>query len=263
MFNNIRINDSNVYKKSIILYLGNTLCYIYFKLDNPLLCRNIFSNMQNTSLKFNEFNLDQQLKYRYYLARYYLIKYQLIESFNHLQWCLVNTSSLKNQKLTLELLLPVSLILGKIPNFNYLSQQGFNFPFVQMYQTLSKSIRAGDYSKFKQVIDSNYHYLKDKNLLLLMNKAEILILRNLIKKVWIVLDKPSTMNYLNIPIEGHYNDELYLENVFVTLIDSNLIKGKLTSSKTVVLSKTDTFPDVFNIYKLKYGNNNGNSNQWV
>ena len=57
--------------------------------------------MQNTSLKFNEFNLDQQLKYRYYLARYYLIKYQLIESFNHLQWCLVNTSSLKNQKLTL------------------------------------------------------------------------------------------------------------------------------------------------------------------
>lgn len=73
------------------------------------------------------FNLDQQLKYRYYLARYYLIKYQLIESFNHLQWCLVNTSSLKNQKLTLELLLPVSLILGKIPNFNYLSQQGFNF----------------------------------------------------------------------------------------------------------------------------------------
>ena len=97
MFNNIRINDSNVYKKSIILYLGNTLCYIYFKLDNPLLCRNIFSNMQNTSLKFNEFNLDQQLKYRYYLARYYLIKYQLIESFNHLQWCLVNTSSLKNQ----------------------------------------------------------------------------------------------------------------------------------------------------------------------
>ncbi|KAG8204885.1 CSN12, partial [Candida africana] len=263
MFNNIRINDSNVYKKSIILYLGNTLCYIYFKLDNPLLCRNIFSNMQNTSLKFNEFNLDQQLKYRYYLARYYLIKYQLIESFNHLQWCLVNTSSLKIQKLTLELLLPVSLILGKIPNFNYLSQQGFNFPFVQMYQTLSKSIRAGDYSKFKQVIDSNYHYLKDKNLLLLMNKAEILILRNLIKKVWIVLDKPSTMNYLNIPIEGHYNDELYLENVFVTLIDSNLIKGKLTSSKTVVLSKTDTFPDVFNIYKLKYGNNNGNSNQWV
>ena len=96
----------------------------------------------------------------------------------------------------------MSLILGKIPNFNYLSQQGFNFPFVQMYQTLSKSIRAGDYSKFKQVIDSNYHYLKDKNLLLLMNKAEILILRNLIKKVWIVLDKPSTMNYLNIPIEG-------------------------------------------------------------
>ena len=52
-----------------------------------------------------------------------------------------------------------------------------------MYQTLSKSIRAGDYSKFKQVIDSNYHYLKDKNLLLLMNKVEILILRNLIKKV--------------------------------------------------------------------------------
>ena len=97
-----------------------------------------------------------------------------------------------------------------------------------------------------------------------MNKMEILLLRNLIKKIWIILNKPTTMNYLIIPIEGHYNDELYLENVFVTLIDSNLIKGKLTSSKTVVLSKTDPFPNVFNIYKLKYGNNNNsNSNQWI
>ncbi|CAX45470.1 Nuclear pore-associated, member of a complex involved in transcription and mRNA export, putative [Candida dubliniensis CD36] len=288
IFNNniIRINDSNDYKKSILLILGNNLCYIYFKLDKPLLCQNIFNNMRNIiNLNFNQFNLNQQLKYRYYLSRYYLIKYQLIESFNHLQWCLINTTNFKNQKLILELLLPISLIVGKIPNFNYLSENGFdddsnnsnnnnnnnnnnNFPFIKMYQCLSKTIITGNYLEFKQLINcnsKNYHYLKDKNLLLLlMNKMEILLLRNLIKKIWIILNKPTTMNYLIIPIEGHYNDELYLENVFVTLIDSNLIKGKLTSSKTVVLSKTDPFPNVFNIYKLKYGNNNNsNSNQWI
>lgn len=261
IFNNIRINDSNIFKNSIILYLGNTLCYIYFKLDNPLLCQNVFSNMQNTSLKLKDYPITQQLKYKYYLAKFYLIKNQLLESFDNLNWCLLNTSSLKNQQLILELLIPISLVIGLKPNFNYLKNQGLNFEYFEIYQQISQVIKNGDFQSFKKLIDQNSQYLKNKNLLLLMNKLDILIYRNLVKKVWLLLDKPTSLDYTRIPIEGHINDDIYLENLLVTLIDSNLIKGKLTSNKTVVLSKNDPFPRVFHIYKVRFTKKS--LNQWM
>lgn len=261
IFNNIRINDSNLFKNSIILYLGNLLCFIYFKLDNPLLCQNVFSNMQNTSLKLKDYPITQQLKYKYYLAKFYLIKNHLLESFENLKWCLLNTSSLKNQRLILELLIPISLIIGIKPNFNYLMSKGLNFEFFGLYQQIAQVVKTGDYQSFKRIINENSQYLKDKNLLLLMNKLDILVYRNLVKKVWLLLNKPASLDYTRIPIYDHENDELYLENLLVTLIDSNLIKGKLTMNKTVVLSKNDPFPKVFNIYQVRFAKRS--LNQWM
>lgn len=94
-----------------------------------------------------------------------------------------------------------------------------------------------------------------------MNKLDILVYRNLVKKVWLLLNKPASLDYTRIPIYDHENDELYLENLLVTLIDSNLIKGKLTMNKTVVLSKNDPFPKVFNIYQVRFAKRS--LNQWM
>ncbi|CCG20996.1 hypothetical protein CORT_0A06090 [Candida orthopsilosis Co 90-125] len=258
IFNNIRIN-SNAYKESIILYLGNKLCFIYWKLDNPLLCRNIFSNMNNTNLQLADFPMVEQLKYRYYLARYYFIKYELIESFELLKWCLIRTSSGKNQQLILELFIPISLVIGKTPNFIALKQSQRNnqyvVNFLSMYEEMSKAIRPGDYALFKSIVEKNHRYLKSKNLLLLTNKMEILIYRNLVKNCWKILGRQTTMPYNLVPIQDIY----FKENLFVTLIDSNLIKGKLTN-KSVVLSKNDPFPKVFDIYMKRF---KSKYNQWM
>ena len=257
IFNNIRINST--YKESIILYLGNKLCFIYWKLDNPLLCRNIFSNMNNTSLKLADFPLGEQLKYRYYLARYYFIKYELMESFELLKWCLTRTSSGKNQQLILELFIPISLVIGKTPNFAVLKQSQRNNQYVMglitMYEEMYQAIRPGDYASFKAIVEKNHHYLKSKNLLLLMNKMEILIYRNLVKNCWKILGRQSTMSFNLVPVGDIY----FKENLFVTLIDSNLIKGKLTN-KSVVLSKNDPFPRVFEIYTKRFKSKH---NQWM
>ncbi|KAI5961519.1 hypothetical protein CANMA_003801 [Candida margitis] len=151
IFNNIRINDSNVYKKSIILYLGNKLCFIYWKLDNPLLCRNIFSNMNNTSLQLTDFPITEQLKYRYYLARYYFIKYELIESFELLKWCLTRTNSGKNQQLILELFVPISLVIGKTPNFTNLKQSQANNQYVVKFLSIPCATELPIFEKQKFV----------------------------------------------------------------------------------------------------------------
>ncbi|EGW31020.1 uncharacterized protein SPAPADRAFT_62915 [Spathaspora passalidarum NRRL Y-27907] len=268
MFNNIRsqINDINKHKRDIILYLGNKLCFIYTRINQPLLCRNIFSNMNNTNLNLSDFKPIEQLQYRYYLSKFYLIKYQLLDSFNHLQWCLlnINTSSVKNLRLVLELLLPVSLIIGKVPNFAYVRQL---LPpkdqwWMEMYYQMSLLIRLGDIHGCLRLIESNHEYLKSNNILLLLqNKLQILMMRNSIKQKWIMLNKPSTLDYDSIKLEDN-DDDYIIENVLITLIDQNLVKGKIfTRLRKVALSKNDPFPNVFEIYKVRFLTNV--DNKWM
>lgn len=262
MFNHIRsqINDINSYKRSLILYLGNKLCLIYFKIDNPLLCRNIFSNMNNTNLHLSDFTLMEQLQYRYYLSKFYLIKYQLLDSFFHLSWCLTNSlaKSTKNTNMILELLIPISLALGKIPNFKYI-RQICNETWLNFYDVLSQQIKSGDVSLFDEAIEQNYQYLKDKNVLLLMNKVRLVITRNLVKNIWKILGKPNNLDYDSIKAAVRRIDDDYLvENILISLIDQNLLKGKIfTRLRKVALSKNDPFPPVYDIYNLKFPSKKG------
>ncbi|RLV93382.1 Nuclear mRNA export protein THP1 [Spathaspora sp. JA1] len=267
MFNNIRsqINDINKYKRDIILCLGNKLCFIYTRINQPLLCRNIFSNMNNTNLNLNtDFSNLEQLQYRYYLAKFYLIKYQLLDSFNHLQWCLLNTSGVKNLRLVLKLLIPISLIIGKIPNFNYIKQAlaEEDQSWINMYYQLSILVRLGDLPGCLELINNHQQYLKSNNLLLLLeNKLQILIMRNSIKQKWIMLNKPNILDYDSIKLDDN-DDDYIIENVLVTLIDQNLIKGKIfTKLRKVALSKNEPFPNVYEIYKVKFLTNV--DNKWM
>lgn len=101
--------------------------------------------MNNTSLQLADFPMVEQLKYRYYLARYYFIKYELIESFELLKWCLVRTSSGKNQQLILELFIPISLVIGKTPNFISLKQSQRNNQYVvNFYPCMKRCLKLYD-----------------------------------------------------------------------------------------------------------------------
>lgn len=272
MFNNIRsqINDLNHIKKMVILFVSNKLCSVYFKLGNPMLCRNIFSNMNNANLQFTQFPLVEQMQYRYYLAKFYMIKDQLIDSFQHLSWCLINCprDSTNNINRILKNLLPVGIAIGKPPNFQYLVQMyypGGNIPeFFHIYIALTKSMKQGSFQLFDQVITRYSQYLKDQSLLVMLSsKGKLILLRNLIRKVWLEQGAPSTLNYDSIKLAlrlslgsthfiGNIDDEI-IENVFVTLIDQNLLKGKLFPRLgRVTLSKTGAFAFVDKINEKRF-----------
>ncbi|KAK6459484.1 uncharacterized protein RJT20DRAFT_16641 [Scheffersomyces xylosifermentans] len=294
IFNNIRsqINDVNQYKKTIILYISNKLCSIYFQIDNPLLCRNIFSNMNNANLNFKSFSRNEQVQYRYYLAKFYLIKSQVIDSYDHFLWCLLNcpSSSINNINHILKYLLPISLIIGKIPNFDYINQvyyRGVPPPaFLPLYAHLSANIKSGNFKSFNDTVVANYQYLKENNmLLLLVNKSKVIILRNLVKKVWINTGRPTNLDYdavklgvklslgpdigslaLTLPIVSSVDtldDDAVIENIFITIIDQNLLKGKIFPRlRKVALSKTGTFPKVDDINIMKFSSNR-KSDSWM
>lgn len=298
MFNNIRSQLGagdlvEATKKSIMLLIGVRLCLIYFALSNPLLCRNVFSNMNNANLRLSDFPKNQQIQYRYYLARFYMVKYQLVDAYQHLSWCLMNTpvnymKDNRNVTTILRLMIPLGILIGKKPNFMnictiFYSTRETTPTLWETYNALARAIELGSFRMFSNLLNQteNYEVLKKHQLLVLFaGKAPLLILRNLVRRVWIIQGKQAKLDYDSIKcalktslagmllnaincfgqkleeemLESEV-DDFAVENCLVTLIDQNLLKGKLFPRLRVVsLSKSGVFPPVAAISFVKYGN---------
>lgn len=291
IFNNIRSqvgggDHSELIKKSIILYMGIKLCQVYFKIGSPLLCRNIFSNMNNAQLNFNKFPINQQIQYRFYLGKFYLIKNEFIDSYQHLFWCLTkcpsNLKDHENVTRILKLLIPISMIIGRIPKFDVLIQTFYSNllkvpSYFRLYQQIMHAIQLGDFSKFNMLLSQpdNYEFLKDLNILIpISSKGNLLVLRNLVKRVWIIGGHKNKLEFDELKVALKFSlsrippesfsmnkifqyfeiNDLTIENIFITLIDQNFIKGKLFPRlRGVSLSKTNVFPSVAPINFVKYG----------
>lgn len=268
IFNNIRsqTNEENQQKAKILLFIGNKLCLIYFKIENPLLCRNVFSNINTLNLNPKNYLKQEIITYRFYLSKFYLIKNQLIDSYQHLTWCLIHSPAKQHPNTTkiLKLLIPISILIGKKPNFKYIKSVYLTqLPkFIIIYQQLFNSIHNGNYSQLNKVINMNFQYFKELNLLItIQNKAPILVVRNLFKKVWNILGRPLTLNYDAlmglVRVSGFdFNiDDLIVENLLISLIDQNLLKGKIFPRLRVVsLAKSNVFPPADQINFIRFGN---------
>lgn len=295
VFNNIRSqlgagDQAEAAKKSIMLFIGTKLCLTYFKLSNPLLCRNVFSNMNNASLEFHRFPMNQQIQYRYYLAKFYLVKYQFVDAYQHLVWCLDHcpsnyTRDNSNISRILRDLIPIAIILGKRPNFASIYQRFYSSAaqaprFLTMYAQMMTIVKSGSFSKFQEFVAANYAELKRHKLLLVVaTKSCVVILRNLVRRLWIIQGTNTRLDYNSIAtalatslqglplarvVDFDYIsptqpptavDDQLVENCLITLIDQNLLKGKLFPRLRVVsLSKTGPFPAVDTIDFVKFGN---------
>lgn len=297
-FNHIRsllgANDHiETMKKSIMLFLGGRLCLIYFQLSNPLLCQNVFSNMNNANLHISAFPLSEQMFYRYFLAKFYMVKYQFVDAYQHLMWCLQNlplnyTKNNKNATIILRDLIPLGMVLGKRPNFaafmqTYYTEPSRVPPFFKLYSQLSAAIGCGSMYQVHQILndESNLQFLKNNSLdLIIASKSFVLTLRNLIRLVWLMGGKQNRLKYddlgaaLKVSLgnldilsvttlslaatQGNTDTpsfNLVVENCLVTLIDQNLLKGKVFPRLRVAsLAKTEVFPSVDMINFIKFGN---------
>ncbi|WPK23512.1 hypothetical protein PUMCH_000753 [Australozyma saopauloensis] len=293
-FNHIRsllgANDHiEARKKSIMLFLGGKLCLIYFIISNPLLCQNVFSNMNNANLHISAFPKNEQMFYRYYLAKFYMVKYQFVDAYQHLTWCLHNLPSnyVKDQKNTtiiLRDLIPLGIILGKRPNLQSFQQRYYSLAahtplFFSLYAQLLGAIKSGSFQRLHAILNdsANFQFLKQNSLqIIVASKSFVLTLRNLVRLVWRLGGRVNRLNYDQIAQALEFSlggldiasvtsqmatsfpvssNNLIVENCLVTLIDQNLLRGKVFPRLRVAsLAKTDVFPAVDKINFLKFGN---------
>lgn len=294
IFNNIRSqlgagDHAEAAKKAVMLYVGIQLCLTYFKLDNPLLCRNVFSNMSNAGVPLKNYPINQQIHYRYYLARFYMVKCEFVDAYVHFVWCLDHipsnyTKDNRNVTRILRDLIPVAIILGRTPRFPTVYMRFYSSarsapPFIQTYAQLTAIVKKGLFSEFQQFLTANYATLKHSQLLTLLSRACLVLLRNLIKRAWIIQGKTPRLDYnvvatalftslQGLSISGVVDfgispstrnllgsiDDATVENCLITLIDQNLVKGKLFPRLRICsLSKSGAFPPADSINFVKFG----------
>lgn len=277
VFNHLRALKGSPKKRQLIIFIVNNLNKVYFIIGSPLLCANIFANVNLLELKFKKYPRAQQCEYRYILGRFYMIKNELYKAHYHLSWVFRNILRGQNRNLirVLRYLLPVSLLIGKVPSKQVLSQ----FPeLYAMYSPLVIHMSNGNEFEFQRHLFMNQHYFKSKSLLILLaQRSRILLYRNLFYKVFQGVDI-NRLRYDQLQIalmvslrssEVQRNvfgdqylyqtlnedvDYAFVQNVCSSLIENDMIKGNvMASAKLVVLSKANPFPDVYGNVASKFG----------
>lgn len=278
VFNHLRSLKGHSNKKLLIIFIVNNLNKIYFIINNPLLCANIFANMNLLNLRFNQYPKSQQVEYRYILGRYYIIKNQVYKAYHHLNWCYTHSNKFNDNKNTLRILrflIPVSILIGKLPSRQILN---ISIEFQQLYTPLVKYFKQGNFIGFQKTLFDNQEYFKSKFLLiLLVQRSRVLIFRNLFFNTFKIIQS-TRFSYDELQVAPRKSigsaqqqsslfgnqylyqiinepiDDAFIENVCVSLIENDLIRGNVLSrARTLVLSKKEPFTDITSVYSRKYG----------
>lgn len=262
-------------KQRILLYLVNKLVNLYFRIQSPQLCSNIFKNFKPKSMasSFSKYPIRQQIEYRYLLGRYYLLNNRVTNAFVQLNTAFQQLAAIastteapqirRNMARILRYLVPAGLIMGKEPRFAFLS--AIDDVLAVKYMALAQCIRSGTIRGLNQWLKKHESQLLQEHLLLiLLEKLPMVCYRNLIKTVLLQCVVPHNTGKLtyatletamNLSI-GESHDagiDIYsaihcaanVENVLVTLINLGFLRGNCFPKLSLcVVKKTRVMGDI-------------------
>ncbi|CAL9734717.1 nuclear mRNA export protein Thp1p [Monosporozyma servazzii] len=270
-------------KQRILLYLVNQLNNIYFTIQSPQLCSNIFRNFKPKSSidKFSQFSLKEQIEYRYLLGRYYLLNNRITNAFVQLNTAfntllkvfemtgaINDPRSIRNLKRILRFLIPVGLIMGKLPNLNLVKNIDTEDEFTSSYILLIKAVRSGNIYSMNKWLQLHETELRQRHLLLiLLEKLPVVTYRYLLKRViqiWSIEQQSNRLPYniFEMSLRKSINDtetsmgqstdifngihkSCNAENVLVTLINLGYLRGNcFPLLKLSVFQRTTNINDI-------------------
>lgn len=263
-------------KQRILLYLVNKLVNLYFRIESPQLCSNIFKNFKPKSMasSFKTYPIRQQIEYRYLLGRYYLLNHRVTNAFVQLNTAFNQLLSTKpsveespqvrrNLARILRYLVPAGLIMGKIPRFDSVSR--IDHQLAETYLSLYQCVRSGNVGALNQWLKINERQLCHYHLLLLLlEKLPIICYRNLVKTVLlhsVVPQGTGKLPYatlkaamqLSIGFPSNSKIDIYssihsaanVENVLVTLINLGFLRGNCFPKLSLcVVKKTQVIGEI-------------------
>lgn len=150
---------------------------------------------------------------------------------------------LKNKRLCLIFLIPVSILLGRFPKQRLLEKYRLT-----QFSTLALAVRQGNVALYNENLAENERFYRSKAIWLTVLRLKTVLYRNFIKKVHASLASRDMMKLNEIVAVLHALGDTGVdydefECIFAGLIATGYIKGYISHRHgVVVLAKVGAFP---------------------
>eukprot|EP00111_Clytia_hemisphaerica_P005602 TCONS_00016259-protein len=231
-------------KKWGMLGIVNQLFKIYFKINKMQLCKPLMRAIDSLPIK-DQFPKSHLVTYRFFVGKKFMFDGNYKQADEYLSYAFEHClkESKKNKRKTLIYLLPVKMLLGKMPSVKLLERFSLE-PFID----IRDAVTSGNLLKLNESLENHQVFFIKTGTYLILEKLKILTYRNLFKKTSIILGTHQ------LPIEAfrtalHFMGETDMDTDEVHCILSNLIyeghiKGYISlQHQKLIISKQNPFPD--------------------
>lgn len=229
----------------------NQLFKIYFRINKLHLCKPLIRALDNANI-FDQCTLAQKVTYNYYLGVKTLFDLRIAEAERLLDFVFANChpASRKNIRLTLIFLIPIKMLLGRMPSRQLLEKYD-----LCQFDGIKKAVISGRIGDLDDAIEKHSDFLWRYGIYLIIERLRPIALRNLFKKVAKcadshLVDMGMILNAVRLvqPDEDVKMEEVHC--MLSNLIYEGKIKGYLSiGHQKLVLSKTNPFPPIVELIR--------------
>lgn len=173
----------------------------------------------------------------------YLFQNDLSEVESHLDKALKISSSQKNRTKLLRFLVPIKILMGKLPNENLLKKYK-----LEEYVHVVKAVKTGNCPLFDNLLKKHVRVWIQQGVYFLLIRARKLVMRNLVKHVYSILGGkheiplPKLEKAFNFKSEEKYSEE-EVQCMLAGLCKNGFVKGYvLIEDGCLFLRKKNPFP---------------------
>lgn len=223
----------------------NSLFYLYFKINQFHQCTYLLKMIEPYfKIIFQYSDRVESMNLHYYIARLNHFSGDLEEVEEHLDKVLQLAFTKKQLRQTLKILIPVKINLGKFPTAEMLRQ--FD---LKEYESLSLFIKEGNLHAFNELVDRNMPAWIRSGVYFMLHECKNILMRNLVKKVWLILDKPRSISLKHIQAAmSFHKEQAYSIDEVVSLtsglIYKDYVRGLVYPDDCVLHLKKDPFSNI-------------------
>ncbi|CAG0892196.1 unnamed protein product [Darwinula stevensoni] len=226
-----------------MLGLVNLLLRIYFRTSRMHLCKPLIRAIDASPLK-DRFPLSHRITYMYYVGRKAMFDSQFKEAEKYLDFAFLHCHQQcwKNKRLILIYLIPVKMLLGRLPKQSLLHKYQ-----LEEFSSVTEAVRLGDLRSLSESLDRNQGFFISCGIYLILEKLKIITMRNLFKKVYLLCGRhqveigaiESMLQWMGMDDVDTAETQCLLANQ----INDGLIRGYISHQHNkLVVSKQNPFP---------------------
>lgn len=243
--------QGNPEKRLATLRIVNDLFRIYFKLNTLRNCKYLIRVVEAKKfVAFKLFAAGDRVTYKFFIGRLAVFDEDFVDADAHLTYAfeVCHPNHLKNRRLILKYLVPVKILIGKLPSEKLLHTYNLH----HMYSSIKQAVKSGSVRQFEHALQDHMESYVTAGTYLLIEKLRVAVYRRLFKKVQRIFAEFKPERAVQVPLkyfvealkwEGYDTDLDEVECIVANMVYRKYIKGYISHKNAViVLSKKDPFP---------------------